>query len=100
MKRRFDTEMIGLNIGIVLPILIGFLFYPLMKYGQAPGMTVSEYIDLVSDHLVLPKLLTVALIGDMFASLFFFWKDLHRAGMGIIYAMAIYALIIVAIIFF
>jgi hypothetical protein len=93
MNRRWNNLWIGLIVGLALPLLV-FLGFYLIMYARVPF---SEYVCYTLKMRTLPKILSLCAIPNLGIFYILLNKEYWWATRGIIAAMFVYVLGIVAI---
>jgi len=90
VKERFDTPYIGFNIGIIMPLIGGCIYYLLLF----THMTFSQYLDFVGGVDVLPAVMSISVIANLAAFYLFYYMKMYGAIKGVIAACILYGLLI------
>ena len=93
MKDRFDSTFIGVNVGIIAPMLAFGLYFLLYNMRFNP-ITFDEYIDLSTNMGILPQVLSLSLLGNLAAFSISMWMGIYNTAKGIILATFLYGVAI------
>ena len=87
---RYDRFMTGLTGGIVLPFITGLVIYLF----TAHGMSVSSYLDRITETGIVTHSITLCVFPNIFIFLFFNRFDMLRAARGTLAVTIAWALIV------
>ena len=93
-KNRLDTQVIGLLVGLIFPLLISFLIYH-FRFSRAEDFT--SFLTALMAVKSLGKLLSLSVMPNL---LFFFlgiWSDRLFAARGVLIATVFYGLVAVVL---
>ncbi len=104
MKRRFDNQVFGLMVGLILPI-IGALLYFFVQRAYMSGqsyelLTFETYKEMLSTKRVLASILTMGLLLNLVVFFVANYLNKLRLAQGVVAITIIYAFIIVVLKFF
>ena len=94
MKERFDTVLMGINIGVIAPI-IGACLYYLVYVSRFPGTTFDEYTEFIIDYTVLPAVLSLAALVNLALFFLFLKFNIEKGARGILASTIFYGFIII-----
>ena len=93
MKHRFDNQLFGLILGLLLPVL-SFLGIYLLLSGS---LNLVEYFKKIYQAPVFTKILSLAVIPNLLLFFVFIWVNYLRSARGIVGATILSAFIILVI---
>tara|TARA_B100000508_G_C11441970_1_gene269251 strand:- start:260 stop:565 length:306 start_codon:yes stop_codon:yes gene_type:complete len=89
-KRKADNFWLGLAFGIILPLLVLFIFY-LSSYAY---LTLPEFMRKMVFQSVIFKLMSLCAIINLGSFFLFYQTNNDRAARGVIFATLIFAFIV------
>jgi len=96
MRSKFDAPLIGLLLGIIVPIIGMFIFY---KF-NFKTLDFREFIDYINRKHMLPQLLSLSVIANLGLFFIFIWKKFYYSAKGVIAATFLYVIVVVILKFF
>jgi len=88
--RKADNFWLGVGFGVVLPLLVMFIFY-LSSYAY---LTVPEFLRKMIFASIIFKLLSLCAIINLGSFFLFYKTNNDRAARGVIFATLIFALVV------
>jgi hypothetical protein len=92
-KYRFDQILIGLVIGLILPVIIFFITYK-VKYDD---LEFRIYLQQIWQMKILLKILSLCVFPNLGAFLLFLRIKYERAARGVVMATFIYAFAVLVV---
>ena len=96
MKDRFDSTFIGVNIGLIAPML-AFGVYYLLHNMRYPDTTFDEFISVMTTLRIMPAVLSLSLLGNLAVFAFSMWIGIYDTCKGIILITFIYGILILVL---
>ncbi len=90
MKERYNSVIMGANLGILVPIMSIYCWY-LIKFSHR---SFDQFIDMISDMYLLPKVISVSMLANLALFFLFLQFKMYKAGNGVILATFIFGAII------
>lgn len=90
MNRKTDKFWIGLAFGIVLPLLVMFIFY-LSSYAY---LTLPDFLRKMVFQAIIFKLLSLCAVINLGTFFFFYQTKNDKAARGVIFATLIFAFVV------
>lgn len=87
---RFNTILTGFITGIIIPAVFLIVILLARKNQYALG----EFIQIVYDMAILPKLISICLIPNLLLFFIFIWKNYLRSARGVLLSMFLAGLVI------
>lgn len=84
---RFDRFWIGLMVGLLLPLLFGWLFLTSGYYGE---MTAGHILQFMTGSSMIVKFMFIAILPDMFLVFLLNTWELWRMCRGVFVALFLY----------
>ncbi len=88
-KLSYNTQGTGLIIGLVLPILVMFIFYEFRNM-----QSFDMFINLVKKAGILTHLISLCVLPNLFVFFIFMWTNRLHSAKGVIGATFIYTFIV------
>lgn len=99
MNKKFNSIYLGITIGIILPFICLFIYSIVNKYNITLGEILKTYVteNMYSSikKEIIPKLLSLCLIPNLFAFFGFLQINKLLSARGIIIATILYGVLIV-----
>lgn len=96
MRSKFDAPLVGLILGVIVPLFGVFIFY---KF-NFKTLDFGEFIDYVSRKRVFPQLLSLSVIANLGLFFIFIWKKFYYSAKGVIAATFLYVLVVIILKYF
>ena len=90
MKEKLDKILFGIIIGLIMPLLFGYLF---LISSYTGNLTIGELLTVMSQNSLVIKLLFVAALPDMGAAFLLNTLEMWRACRGMFAALGVYIMI-------
>ncbi|MCF6240179.1 MAG: hypothetical protein L3J74_02390 [Bacteroidales bacterium] len=94
-KLSYNSQLTGLIIGLLLPILVMFLFYEFRNM-----QSFDMFINLVKKAGILTHLISLCVVPNLLVFFIFMWTNRLFSAKGIIGATFIYTFIVLIMKFF
>ncbi|MEA3451602.1 MAG: hypothetical protein U9Q83_06820 [Bacteroidota bacterium] len=96
-KKSFNSLIIGLIPGIIIPLFTVYFLYLTKNL----AMEFKQYIEYMIQHKFITKILSVAVVSNLAVFFLFLQGDRYKSARGVILATLIYGLItLVKMLFF
>ncbi len=96
MRSKFDAPLVGLILGVIVPLFGVFIFY---KF-NFKTLDFGEFIDYVSRKGMFPQLLSLSVIANLGLFFTFIWKKFYYSAKGVIMATFLYVLVVIILKYF
>lgn len=88
MKRsRFDSQLLGLIAGLILPIVSLIIFYMVRHSDLSPG----EFVSTMMRLNILTQVISLHVIPNLLLFFIFIWKNFLYSARGVLTATFIFA---------
>lgn len=88
MKRKFDNLILGLIVGVVVPI-ISYFFVLRFIY---PFQFADKSLHSIWIHLMAPKMISIGAIPNLAFFFLFIYTNRLKSGRGVLMATVLYAI--------
>jgi len=93
MRTRFNNQLLGVILGLILPVLSFFIIYLLLS----GSLNLVEYFEKVKSTNVFTKLLSLAVLPNLLLFFIFIWLNYLKSARGILGATILSTFIIIAL---
>ena len=96
MRSKFDSPIVGLIVGLIIPIIGMFVFY---KY-NFKTLDFGEFFEYVSRKDKTPQLISLSVVTNLGVFFLFIWRKYYFSAKGVIMATFIYTLVVLILKYF
>jgi mannose/fructose/N-acetylgalactosamine-specific phosphotransferase system component IID len=93
-NKSFDSMLIGVISGLIVPLIAVYFVFLLHSHGAG---SFEIYMKNVIKQQVLPKVISLSLLGNLLVFFPFIWTNRNKSARGVILAVMIYGIIILAL---
>ena len=94
VKKEFDKFWIGIVLGLIVPLIVMFLFYLQVYYRK---MDIPTFIKRTWDTDIFSPLISLCCIGNLATFFIFYYLYHNDSARGVIISTFIYTLIVVVL---
>lgn len=96
MRSKFDSQLVGLILGILVPFIGMFIFY---KFAFRT-LDIYEFYEHITRRDLTPQLISLSVVANLGVFFIFIWKKFYYSARGVIGATFIYTLIVLILKYF
>ncbi len=93
MKTRFNNQLLGVILGLILPVLSFYIIYLLLS----GSLNLVDYFEKIKSTNVFTKLLSLAVLPNLLLFFIFIWLNYLKSARGIVGATFLSTFIIIAL---
>ena len=96
MRSKFDAPIVGLVLGVIIPLIGLFIFY---KF-NFKTLDFAEFVDYINRKQMFPQLLSLSVVSNLGLFFIFIWKKFYYSAKGVIAATFLYVLVVIILKYF
>jgi hypothetical protein len=90
MRNKLNRLIIGLAVGLILPIIVLFIVY----YASYSAMEFSVFIDYLEQYEIFTKVITICVLPNLGLFFIFIKRNMLMGARGVLFSVIIYLIVI------